>query len=194
VSPRRAAIGTALLVACGVWLILLGLYFVLVRPALLPGDLRYMATPADVLRNVAPGAERWLNLVFTVLGGYIAGSGVLTILAVSAARHPRDWIGLALSGALTVGTMATVNFVLDSDFKWILVVPAVVWLAGVVLLARGDGPDPAWFRRTSVRLHDQIIVSQRQLRAARSRTAQTGDRQKASPGSRPISDPKADQT
>ena len=39
---------------------------------------------------------------------------------------------LAFAGLATVGLMSTMNFVLHSDFRWVLVVPAVSWAAGVM--------------------------------------------------------------
>ena len=35
--------------------------------------------------------------------------------------------------------MSAVNFALDSDFKWLLLVPAMIWLAGLVLHVAGRG-------------------------------------------------------
>lgn len=69
-----------------------------------------------------PGLERWLRRVFTVMGGFIMGVGVLTIfVAVSPDAARERWTGgvLAVAGLLTVGTMSVTNFQLDSDFKWL---------------------------------------------------------------------------
>ena len=41
-------------------------------------------------------------------------------------------ITLGCAGLLTVATMSWTNFELDSDFKWLLFAPAVVWLLGLV--------------------------------------------------------------
>ena len=141
-SGRTAAART-IFTTCGVWLVLLGLYFILARPALLPEDLRYMDGELDRIQEAAPGAEAWLQHVFAVMGGFIAGSGVLTILAAATALNPSrrsSWGALASAGVLTVGTMAVVNFQLDSQFKWLLVVPAVLWLAGLVILLPARRP------------------------------------------------------
>lgn len=125
-----------ILVACGVWLVVLGLYFMLIRPPLLPEDLRYMHTTLAQVRTAVPGLESWLARVFTVLGGFLAGAGVLTVFVAVVAMPQRlmgtSWT-LTLSGALTVGLMSATNFVLHSDFRWVLLVPALVWLTGVVL-------------------------------------------------------------
>ena len=68
-----------MLIACGVWLIGLGLYFIALRPPLLPEDPRYMGTTIEQIRTVVPGLEAWLKKVFTVMGGFMAGAGVLTV-------------------------------------------------------------------------------------------------------------------
>ena len=125
---------------CGVWLIGLGFYFMVMRPPLLAEDLRYMATTLVQIRTAVPGLESWLAKVFTVLGGFMAGAGVLTVFVAVVAMPPRlkgtSW-AIALSGLLTVGLMSATNFALGSDFRWLLVVPAFVWLASLVLYDAG---------------------------------------------------------
>ena len=127
-------------VACGVWLIGLGGYFMLARPPLLPEDLRYLGSGAIQVEVLLPRLAPWLRNVFTVMGGFIAGSGVLTIF-VGMHAIPRALPGtgaaLGCAGLLTVAAMSWTNFVLDSDFKWLLLAPALAWLLG--LLTYGVG-------------------------------------------------------
>jgi hypothetical protein len=129
-----------ILVACGVWLIGLGLYFIVLRPPLLPEDLRFMGTTLAEIRTAVPGLESWLQRVLTVMGGFMAGAGVLTVFVATVAMPRRlkgtSW-AIAFSGALTVALMSATNFALDSDFRWLLLVPALVWLAGVVFYIAG---------------------------------------------------------
>lgn len=139
-AERRSRLGVAerLFAACGVWLIGLGCYFIFIRPALLPEDLRYAGTTLATLQTAAPRIGEWLNLVFTVMGGFMAGAGVLvTYAALRVLPHRPEGARpvMLLAGALTVGLMSAVNFALGSDFKWLLVVPPVVWLAAALLLA-----------------------------------------------------------
>ena len=125
---------------CGVWLIALGLYFMVMRPALLPEDLRYMGTTLADARTAMPGLESWLAKVFAVLGGFMAGAGVLTLfvaLVVTPARLRGTSWALGLSGLLTVGLMSAMNFALHSDFRWLLVFPALVWLSGLAFYNAG---------------------------------------------------------
>ena len=127
-------VSTWMLAGCGIWLIALGLYFAVLRPPLLPEDPRFMGTTLVQIRADVPGLETWLNRVFTVMGGFMGGAGVLTVfLATTTMRlRPRgtSW-AMALSGALTVGLMSATNFALHSDFRWVLLLPALVWLAGL---------------------------------------------------------------
>ena len=129
-------VSSRLFIACGAWLVALGSYFIFLREPLLPEDLRFMGTSAAQLQLAAPGLERWLEMVFIVAGGFMAATGVLTvsvgISAIPSRLNGTVW-ALAIAGALSVGLMSYVNFSLYSDFKWLLLVPASVWLSGVVL-------------------------------------------------------------
>lgn len=145
IQKSRPPISKFLFIICGIWLIGLGLYFIFLRPPLLPEDLRYMETSIGDIQSALPGLERWTNRVFTVMGGFMMGSGVLTILAAmnaSAMREKRTWIFLMLAGLFTVGTMTLTNFQLNSDFKWLLLIPSLLWVMGLVFFAiirRSDG-------------------------------------------------------
>ena len=124
-----------MLTACGIWMVGLGFYFIVLRPPLLPEDLRFMGTTLARIQAAVPGLEDWLQRVFTVMGGFMAGAGVLTVFLAQTALPSRPTgasSALALSGALTVGLMSATNFALHSDFKWVLLVPALVWLAGML--------------------------------------------------------------
>jgi len=138
------SVSTFIFLASGIWLIALGVYFMLLRPPLLPEDLRYMGTSLVNIQSVIPGLERWLHRVFTVMGSFIAGAGVLTIgmvVRISGVRRRPTTSILVLAGLLTVGTMSVTNFQLDSDFKWLLLIPALLWLIGVaayIVSSRSD--------------------------------------------------------
>ena len=132
---------TWLLAACGCWLLALGMYFIAVRPSLLPEDLRFIGSTAKQIHEHAPGLARWLNRVFIVMGGFMAGAGVLTLfvaLKVLPSRLKGSAPTLALSGLLTVALMSATNFALDSDFKWLLLIPALAWLAGFIAYVCGS--------------------------------------------------------
>lgn len=128
-----------LVTALGVWLVALGTYFVFVRPALLPEDPRFIGAPLVRLREAAPGLEAWLRIVFTVMGGFMAGAGVLTVFlartAVPARLRGTGW-AIVLAGLPTVVLMSAMNFALHSDFRWVLLLPALLWAAAVIAYAR----------------------------------------------------------
>ena len=135
--PRRRA-SVPIFLACGLWLIGLGLYFVLLRPALLPEDASYIGSSAAQIDSAVPGLGRWLRHVFTVMGGFMAASGVLTtFLAATVIRARRRGTGvvLLLVGLATVVTMSWTNFAIDSNFRWLLLAPAVLWFAGIAAYA-----------------------------------------------------------
>ena len=80
-----------------------------------------------------------------MMGGFITGAGVLTLSAatiVFAVREKWTWIVLASAGLFTVGTMSLTNFQLSSDFKWLLLIPPLLWVIGLVypiIISRSDG-------------------------------------------------------
>ena len=125
-----------MLIACGIWLVSLGLYFIFLRSPLLPEDTRFMGSSLAQVRAAVPGLEGWLQRVFIVMGGFMAGTGVLTVFAARVVMPSRlkgtSW-AIAMSGVLTVALMSAINFDLHSDFRWLLLIPALVWLAGFVL-------------------------------------------------------------
>ena len=57
----------------------MGLYFIFLRPPLLPEDLQYMNTTLSVIQNNTPDLSAWLQKVFWVMGGYIFTTGLLTM-------------------------------------------------------------------------------------------------------------------
>lgn len=118
----------------------------LARPPLLPEDLRYLGTSPNQVEHLLPRLTPWLRNVFTVMGGFMAACGVLTIFVSVRAVPKGRWgtdTALGCAGLLTVATMSWTNFVLDSDFKWLLLAPAVVWLLGLVSYGAGRWAEPA---------------------------------------------------
>lgn len=132
----HSPISRILFISCGIWLIGLGLYFMLLRPPLLPEDWRFMgANPTEVQATI-PGLALWLRHVFRVLGGFIMGTGLLTLLVAMKGFsnfNKWTWVVLALTGIFSVGTMSLINFQLHSDFKWLLLLPSLLWVLGLLL-------------------------------------------------------------
>jgi hypothetical protein len=133
--PGRRGAAEWLIASCGGWHVGLGLYFIFVRPALLPEDVRYAGADLQALEAVAPHLGDWLGKVFTVMGGFMAGAGVLVAYFgwnLMPSRPRGATLTLALVGALTLGLMSAVNFALQSDFRWLLVLPPLTWAAALV--------------------------------------------------------------
>ena len=125
---------TLILLICSVWLIGLGLYFMFLRPPLLLEDLRYLGGTLAEIDAAAPELAPWLRRVFTVMGGFMSATGLLTgFVVMNAAPRGRRATGvvLAVVGLLSVATMSVTNLAIQSDFKWLLLVPAVLWAIGV---------------------------------------------------------------
>ena len=109
------------------------------RVGTLSGDFpaeQHMALPAAKLDILRPRLELWLTQVFRVMGGYVMATGVLAVtLAATAfrARQKGAAIGALSGGAASIGWMAAVNFMIDSDFKWALLGMALLWACSLVL-------------------------------------------------------------
>jgi hypothetical protein len=129
----------------------MGIYFIALRPALLPEDVRYLGLPGEQLDAVRPRLEAWLAHVFRVLGGYVVATGALTIaLATTSFRqhHSSAAIGVLIGGATSIGLMAGVNFMINSDFKWLLLSLALLWAFSLVFF---------WFEKPHLnRLEDHL--------------------------------------
>jgi hypothetical protein len=134
-AGNRWTPSSTLLAAAGAIIAGIGLYFIVLRPALLPEDVHYMRLSAAEIEAVGPRLAVWLTHVFRVLGGYALATGVLLIaLAATAfrARHPVAAAGALIGGASSIGLMSVVNFMIDSDFKWSLLACALVWALSMV--------------------------------------------------------------
>ena len=139
-KPRPPAFVVVFFI-CGIWQVALGLYFLFLRPALLPEDLRYIGATLREMQSAAPALEQWLHRVFAVMGGFMIGAGALTIFMMMGMPHARKRWTLAIAafaGLSTVGMMTFANFQLDSDFKWLLLMPSLLWVVGLVLYQRHE--------------------------------------------------------
>lgn len=127
----------------GIILMGLGLYFVFLRPPLLPEDPRYMGSSLSEIQAVLPGLSLWLRRVFWVMGGHMFTTGLLTVyVALNAFRaRASGAVGVvALAGLASIGWMAVVNFIIASDFRWLLLAFVLIWVVALVLYRiEGDG-------------------------------------------------------
>lgn len=103
---------------------------------MLPEDIRYMGLSAAQLGAVRPRLEAWLSHVFLVMGGYVLATGVLIVTLAATSFRTHHWaagIGALIGGAASIGWMAVINFIIDSDFKWSLLVMALLWAASLAV-------------------------------------------------------------
>ena len=120
----------------GAILMLLGLYFVLLRPPLLPEDPRFMGTSMAQIQLSVPGLLIWLRRVFWVMGGYMVATGLLTfyVALTSFRARVRGAAGVAaISGLTSIGLMAAVNWMIASDFRWLILSFVVPWALALAL-------------------------------------------------------------
>ena len=125
-----------LLTGCGVALILIGGFFVVLRPPLMAEDVRYMGVTIEKIDRDIPQLGKWLRRVFWVLGAYIVTTGVLVVYIASTGVRTGDVGAIAIigtAGVLSIGWMSVVNFMIRSDFRWALVSLDSIWVCGVVL-------------------------------------------------------------
>lgn len=120
---------------CAAYQVAMGGYFMALRPAFLPEDERATGAGLADIVQVAPGFAAWIQRVFVVLGGQAVASGVLLALALVLLRNgasSRSAVALLVgAGGCSVALMSVVNFSIHSDFRWVLVVPALTWAVGV---------------------------------------------------------------
>ncbi|MBW8853692.1 MAG: hypothetical protein JF604_05045 [Bradyrhizobium sp.] len=122
----------------GIILIGVGGYFLFLRPALLPEDIRYMNLTPVELESIGPRLARWLAHVFNVMGGYVMATGVLTLTLAMTAFRQQSTLALAgaiVAGVVSIGWMAAVNVMINSDFKWVLLGFALIWAASIAAFA-----------------------------------------------------------
>jgi hypothetical membrane protein len=124
------------LVSAGLILAGVGLYFIFLRPSLLPEDLQCMGSTLENVKQNIPGLLNWLQKVFWVMGGYIFTTGLLIVfISVTSFRNrlPGAFGIVALAGISSLGLMTVVNFIISSDFKWLLLLFTLPWATALIL-------------------------------------------------------------
>lgn len=135
-AKRRWPYSAVSLCLGGVVLIGLGVYFLFMRPPLLPEDLRFLGASSVQVKETMPVLPVWLAHVFQVMGGFMLTVGLLTCHLAAAAFRRREPGALhiaAITGMASIGWMSIVNFLIDSDFKWLLLAFTAPWIAAVLL-------------------------------------------------------------
>ena len=95
-----------------------------------------MGSTLAQVQEALPGLLIWLRRVFWVMGGYIFTTGLLTVyVALTAFRSRARGAAsvVAVSGFASIGLMVVVNFVIASDFRWLILSFALPWAVALVL-------------------------------------------------------------
>ena len=127
---------SSLLTLAGFLLAGIGVYFVFLRPPLLPEDSKYIGLSLSAIQNNIPGLSDWLQKVFWVMGGYIFTTGLLTMYVAKTTFRTRTkgvFIIVSIAGLTSIGSMTMVNFMLQSDFKWVLLAFTIPWFLALIL-------------------------------------------------------------
>ena len=114
----------------------MGIYFVFLRPPLLPEDSKYIGLSLSAIQNNTPGLSVWLQKVFWVMGCYIFTTGLLIIYVAQTSFITRTrgvFIIVSIAGITSIGSMAIVNFILQSDFRWVLLAFTIPWIVSLIL-------------------------------------------------------------
>lgn len=113
-----------------------GFYFVFLRPPLLPEDSKYIDLPLSAIQNNIPGLSVWLQKVFWVMGSYIFTTGLYTMYVAQTSFRTRTqgaFIMVSIAVITSIGSMTIVNFILQSDFKWVLLAFTISWIVSLIL-------------------------------------------------------------
>ena len=114
----------------------MGIYFIFLRPSLLPEDSKYIGLSLSTIENNIPGLSAWLKKVFWVMGGYIFTTGLLIMYVAKTTFRTRTkggFIIVLIAGLTSIGSMTMVNFMLQSDFKWVLLAFTIPWFLALIL-------------------------------------------------------------
>ena len=120
----------------GFLIMTMGAYFVFLRPPLLPEDLRHIGLSLPAIQNSIPNLLDWMQKVFWVMGGYIFTTGLITVFVAQTVfrlRTDKAFVLVLIAGITSVGSMTIINFILDSDFKWVLSAFTLPWIISLIL-------------------------------------------------------------
>ena len=120
IVDRRDALSGILLLVLGLLTMGTAVFFLVLRPALLPEDIRHTGIDPGTL---PPAFLEWLGTVFGTWGGFIAGFGVLLLgiggFLLSGRARCLYW-ATAIGAVVAFGRFLLSNILLDSDFLWFI--------------------------------------------------------------------------
>lgn len=147
-----------LLGSLGVLTVSTGLYFVLLRPAMLPEDLRFVGATGPI--DAAMG--QWLRIVFRTWGGFLVGFGLMLGAAGAFALTGRaQWLrwGVAAGITLSFAQFLASNLELQSDFLWYVTsvtLVAFVTAGGLLRRTNDEAADTVAGDAYEERLHHRV--------------------------------------
>jgi len=85
--------------------------------------------------QAVPGIVKWLDKVFCVTGGQVYHRALDVPRRSNCLRERRRAVVAVASfaGLSSLGLMAVVNFLIDSDFKWLILTFALLWAGALAL-------------------------------------------------------------
>jgi len=132
----RKRLGGVLLLLLGILTLGTGVYFLLLRPPLLPEDVRFTGLDPGALD---PRLRSWLGIVFRTLGGFIAGFGILLGAAGGRLLSAREGVllwGIGAAIIVAFGRFLFSNLLLHSDHLAFISVIFVIALAAASCLVK----------------------------------------------------------
>jgi len=127
-------VGGAIACVLGVLTLAVGVYFLVLRSALLPEDIRYTGIDPNTL---TPAFMDWLGIVFSTWGGFVAGLGI-TILGIGvfmlSGRAVSLYLGAAIGVLTAFGRFLLSNIVINSGSLWLIATLFVLAVALSILL------------------------------------------------------------
>ena len=79
---------------------------------------------------------KWLQKVFIVMEGYIFTTGLLTTYISQTSFRNRangSLCIIALAELSSIGLITGISFLIDSNFKWVLLLFTIPWILSLVL-------------------------------------------------------------
>ena len=109
-----------LLLVLGVLTLGTGTYFMLLRPAMLPEDVRLTGMDPQLLQ---PAMVEWLRIIFRAWGGFMSAFGILMVSVAGYMITSRpallSW-GVVFAVLLAFGRFLASNIVIHSEYLWFI--------------------------------------------------------------------------
>lgn len=113
-------VGALLLLVLGVLTLGTGAYFLFLRPAMLPEDVRLTGIDPQLL---PPAMLDWLRIVFRSWGGFMVAFGILMVSVASYMITSRPGLlswGVVFALLVAFGRFLASNILIHPDFLWFI--------------------------------------------------------------------------